>query len=54
MLVVVMVVMIIVIIKAASSSEMLINKHQTEWCHISETVTLNYQICDSYLQQTPD
>jgi len=31
---------------------MLINKYQTEWCHISQTVTLNYQICNSYLSVT--
>jgi len=47
-----MMTIIIIIIKAAGSSEMLINKHQTEWCHISETVTLNYQIRDSYLSVT--
>jgi hypothetical protein len=49
MMMMMMIIIIIIIIEAAGSSEMLINKHQTEWCHISETVTLNYQMRDSYL-----
>jgi hypothetical protein len=47
-----MIIIIIIIIEAAVSSEMLINKHQTEWCHISQTVTINYQIGNSYLSVT--
>lgn len=52
MMTIINIITIMIIIKAAGSSEMLINKHQTEWCHISETATLNYQIRDSYLSVT--
>jgi len=52
MTIIIIVITIMIITKAAGSSEMLINKHQTEWCHVSETVTLNYQIRDSYLSVT--
>jgi hypothetical protein len=48
MLMMIIIIIIAVVIKAASSFEMLISNHQSEWCHISQTVVLNYQIRDSY------